>query len=79
VDSFEIELSVPALGAPPFPGVFIRAPLIERVGEVVEVLSRLPQGNPVAVRQGNIVACAFHPELTKDLRFHAYFLNLFKG
>ena len=76
VDSFVEELDVPALGRPPFPGVFIRAPLIERVGPGVEVLARLPEGTIVAARQGHLLATAFHPELTADRRFHNYFLGL---
>lgn len=79
VDSFCEELDVPALGAEPFPGVFIRAPLIERVGPGVEVLARLPGGAVVAVRQGRLLATAFHPELTDDKRFHRYFLGLGNG
>ncbi len=76
VDSFETELAIPALGEAPFPAVFIRAPIIERVGPGVEVLARLPEGWPVAIRQKNLLACAFHPELSRDLRLHAYFLNM---
>ncbi|MCS7256894.1 MAG: pyridoxal 5'-phosphate synthase glutaminase subunit PdxT, partial [Thermomicrobium sp.] len=57
----------------PLRAVFIRAPIVEAVGPGVEVLARLPDGTPVAVRQGKIVATAFHPELTDDLRFHAWF------
>jgi 5'-phosphate synthase pdxT subunit len=76
VDSFEADLDVPALGEPPFHAVFIRAPLIERVGEGVEVLARLEDGTVVAARQGNLLATAFHPELTEDDRFHRYFLGL---
>jgi len=81
VDSFEADLSVPALPNPehPFHAVFIRAPLIERVGKGVEVLARLPEGNAgpiVAARQGNLLATSFHPELTNDDRFHRYFLSL---
>jgi 5'-phosphate synthase pdxT subunit len=75
VDSFESNLPIPVLGETPFPGVFIRAPIIERVGDGVEVLARLPQGPVVAARQGRMLVAAFHPELTRDLRFHAYFLN----
>ncbi len=75
VDSFETDLEVPALGNEPFPAVFIRAPLIERVGEGVEVLARLEDGTVVAVRQGNLLATSFHPELTEDERFHRYFVN----
>ncbi|MBI4284650.1 MAG: pyridoxal 5'-phosphate synthase glutaminase subunit PdxT [Chloroflexi bacterium] len=76
VDSFEAELAVPALGEPPFKAVFIRAPLIKEVGPGVDVLTRLPDGTPVAARQGNLLATAFHPELTGDLRFHEYFVKI---
>ena len=79
VDSFEAEIEVPALGQPPFPGVFIRAPRIERVGEGVEILGRLSDGTPVAARENNLLATAFHPELTTDLRFHRYFLSIING
>lgn len=76
VDSFEAHLSVPILGEKPFPAVFIRAPVIQEVGEGVDVLARLPDGTPVAARKGNILATAFHPELTQDLRFHRLFLSI---
>jgi 5'-phosphate synthase pdxT subunit len=79
VDSFETELSIPVLGTKPFVGVFIRAPLIESVGKNVEVLARLSDGTIVAARQGNLLVCAFHPELTDDLRFHHYFLDIVLG
>ncbi len=79
VDSFEADLEVPALGDPPFHAVFIRAPRIERVGEGVEVLARLEDGTVVAVRQGHLLATAFHPELTDDDRFHRYFTRLSAG
>ena len=75
LDSFETDLEVPCLGEVPFHAVFIRAPIISDVGEEVEVLARLPDGRPVAVRQANLLATAFHPELTDDLRFHRYFLS----
>ena len=75
-DSFETSLSIPVLGDNPFPGVFIRAPIIEQANSGVEILARLTDGTIVAVRQENIVASAFHPELTDDLRFHQYFLNI---
>ncbi|MFC1903640.1 pyridoxal 5'-phosphate synthase glutaminase subunit PdxT [Chloroflexota bacterium] len=78
-ESFETELSVPALGEKPFHGVFIRAPLIEKVADDVEILARLDNGTIVAARQGKILALAFHPELTDDLRFHQYFLNIITG
>jgi 5'-phosphate synthase pdxT subunit len=76
VDSFEADLSIPALGRKAFRGIFIRAPLIEKIGEQVEVLARLPEDGIVAVRQGNLLATAFHPELTTDTRFHRYFLAM---
>ena len=74
VDSFEVDLEVPALGEP-FPAVFIRAPLIERVGKKVYVLAQLEDGTVVAARQGKLLVTAFHPELTQDDRFHRYFLE----
>jgi 5'-phosphate synthase pdxT subunit len=76
VDSFEADLNVPALGGSPFHAVFIRAPLVERVGKGVDVVTRLEDGTVVAARQGNLLATAFHPELTEDDRFHRYFLSL---
>jgi 5'-phosphate synthase pdxT subunit len=84
VDSFETDLSVPVLEAPErlFRAVFIRAPLIASAGKKVEVLARLEQddgakpGPIVAARQGRLLATSFHPELTKDPRFHQYFLSM---
>ena len=76
VDSFEAELKMPVLGDGPFPAVFIRAPIIEEVGPGVEILGKLPNGTVVAARQGNMVASAFHPELTGDFRFHRYFAQI---
>lgn len=76
VDSFETSLAIPALGKSPFPAVFIRAPVIVETVPGVEILANLPDGTPVAARQGNLLASAFHPELTPDLRFHAYFLDI---
>ncbi|MFH1640321.1 MAG: pyridoxal 5'-phosphate synthase glutaminase subunit PdxT [Chloroflexota bacterium] len=78
-DSFEVDLPVPALGEKPFPCVFIRAPLIEELRDGVEVLARLPDRTCVAVKQGRLLALAFHPELTSDLRFHRYFADLVAG
>lgn len=75
VDSFETDLSVPELGAEPFHAVFIRAPLVTRVADGVQVLARLDDGGIVAARQGHWLATAFHPELTPDNRFHRYFLR----
>jgi 5'-phosphate synthase pdxT subunit len=70
LDSFEGELDVPLLGDVPVHGVFIRAPTIERAGPDVEILARLDDGRIVAVRQGNVMATAFHPELAGETRFH---------
>lgn len=78
VDSFETDLTVPVLGDPPFHAVFIRAPVIERVGASVDVLASLDDGTAVVVQQGKLLATAFHPELTRDDRFHKYFLKLAK-
>ncbi|HEY4689813.1 MAG TPA: pyridoxal 5'-phosphate synthase glutaminase subunit PdxT [Anaerolineae bacterium] len=82
VDSFEAYLSVQGLdGTRPFHGIFIRAPLIESVGDGVEVLSRIDhRGEPVivAARQGNLLATSFHPELSGDDRVHRLFLSLVK-
>lgn len=76
VDSFETDLDVEELGEAPFHGVFIRAPLIERVGPQVEVLAQLDDGTVVAAQQENLLVTAFHPELTADDRFHRYFVEL---
>ncbi len=70
LDSFEEDLHVPILGGDPVHGVFIRAPVIERVGPAVDVLARLGDGRIVAVRERNIVATSFHPELAGETRFH---------
>jgi len=75
-DSFEAELAIPALGEKPFPGVFIRAPIIEQASSNVEILTRLNKATIVAARQGKLLVSAFHPELTSDLRFHKYFLDI---
>jgi 5'-phosphate synthase pdxT subunit len=81
VDSFVVELKVPELnrdGEPEreFHAVFIRAPLIERVGSDVKVLATLDDGRIVAARQGHWLATSFHPELTGDERFHRYFMEM---
>jgi len=79
VDSFEQDLNVNALGGAPYHAIFIRAPVIIRVGQGVKVLSALEDERPVAVQQGNLMATSFHPELTNDYRFHSYFLDLANG
>lgn len=83
VDSFETSLSVSGIAGEPFHAVFIRAPWVESVGPGVEVLARV-EGGPadgriVAVRQGNLLATAFHPELTGDLRVHRFFVDLVRA
>jgi len=75
-DSFEAELHIPVLGEKPFPAIFIRAPVIKQANNMVEILTRLNNGNIAAARQGNLLASTFHPELTDDLRFHQYFLSI---
>jgi len=70
LDSFEAELSVAILGDIPVHAVFIRAPVIERTGPDVDVLARLDDGRVVAVRERNVIATSFHPELAGETRFH---------
>jgi 5'-phosphate synthase pdxT subunit len=80
VDSFEADLPFAALGAPDFPAVFIRAPWVESVASDVEVLARIQrdegESTIVAVRQGPLLATAFHPELTGDARVHEMFVEM---
>jgi len=73
-ESFEMDLDVPALGEAPVHATFIRAPIVERAGERVEVLASLPDGRIVAVRQGTLVGTSFHPEVDGETRFHELFL-----
>jgi len=75
VDSFEADIEVKEIGPPPIKGVFIRAPYVESVGKSVQTLGEF-EGKIVLVRQKNILAAAFHPELTDDLRLHRYFLSM---
>ncbi|WP_374939547.1 pyridoxal 5'-phosphate synthase glutaminase subunit PdxT [Leifsonia shinshuensis] len=75
VDSFETDLDIPQLGDEPVHAVFIRAPIVESVGEKATVLARVPDGRVVAVEQGDLLGTSFHPEITGDTRFHAYFLD----
>jgi 5'-phosphate synthase pdxT subunit len=79
IDSFETDLEVDDIGEPAFHSVFIRAPFIQRAGDGVTVMARLQDGTCVAARQGNMIALAFHPELTHDTRLHSYFLTLVNG
>ena len=89
MDSFEADLSVPAIRdgvAEPLRAVFIRAPWVEDVGADVEVLARVPEsaegaaaGKVVMARQGSLLVTSFHPEVTGDLRVHEYFVDLVRG
>ena len=81
VNSFEADLDISKLGQDgstkkPFHAIFIRAPIIKSVSEKAEVLATLPDGKIVAAQQGHLLATSFHPELTDDLRFHKYFIDL---
>jgi len=75
LQSFEADLAVDGIGAEPKRAIFIRAPWVERYGPGVEVLASY-DGHPVAVRDGSVLACAFHPELTDDSRLHALFMAI---
>jgi 5'-phosphate synthase pdxT subunit len=76
LDSFEVNLDIPALGDEPLHTVFIRAPILEAPGAGVSVLAKLDDTRIVAAQQGRLLATCFHPELTGDDRFHRYFLEL---
>jgi 5'-phosphate synthase pdxT subunit len=76
LDSYEAEVDLPAIGAEPLHGVFIRAPVVVEAGPGVEVLARDADGRIIAVRQGKVLATAFHPELTGDRRLHRLLLDL---
>ncbi len=85
IASFECDLDLPIAGAGPIHAVFIRAPVVERVGPDVEVLAVLPGGTgplrpePVACRQGRVLVTSFHPELTEDRRLHEVFASMVRG
>ncbi len=74
-ESAEVELPIPVLGPEPFPAIFIRAPWIESMGPGVQLLAER-DGHGVMVRQDNVLATSFHPELTPDRRVHDYFLQM---
>ena len=78
VDSFEEDLEIDGIGGPPFRAVFIRAPVVNRVGERARVLATVRDGRPVAVREDQMLATSFHPELTEDSRVHELFVNMVK-
>jgi pyridoxal 5'-phosphate synthase pdxT subunit len=75
LQSFEADLEIERIGDEPLRAVFIRAPWVERTGPEVEVLASY-EGHPVAIREGGVLACAFHPELTDDSRLHALFMAM---
>ncbi|MGD0115450.1 MAG: pyridoxal 5'-phosphate synthase glutaminase subunit PdxT [Dehalococcoidia bacterium] len=75
VDSYEADIDVPSLGTAPFRAIFIRPPVVADVGSEVTSLARIGDAI-VAVRQGNVLGTTFHPELTTDLRFHRYFVDI---
>ena len=79
IDSFEQDVTVEGLEGPPFHGVFIRAPAVEKVGDDVRVVASLDNGRPVAVKQDRLFATAFHPELTDDTRIHEMFVRIVEG
>ncbi len=76
VDSFETDVEIAGLAGLPYRAVFIRAPVVEEIGPGVSVLASLADGRPVAVRQGRLLATAFHPELTDDPRVHRLFVDV---
>ena len=86
VDSFEIDIPIPALGEPDYHAIFIRAPLVESAAQDVEVLAVIPAAKSltmsdqiVAVRQDNLLATSFHPEITSDMRVHEYFVEMVRS
>ena len=76
LDSFEADVDVALFDGPPVHAAFIRAPIVESVGERAETVATLPDGRVVAVQQGNLLGTSFHPEITGETRFHAHFLSL---
>lgn len=75
VDSFEAPLDIPVIGKNPFPGVFIRAPMVTEIGKSVKTLCVF-EDRIVLLQKDNILAGSFHPELTHDARVHEYFLSM---
>jgi 5'-phosphate synthase pdxT subunit len=74
-DSFESDISMDSIGIPKFNGIFIRAPSVSDVGSDIEILSKFNE-QIIAVKKGNVIGIAFHPELTTDISLHKYFVNL---
>jgi 5'-phosphate synthase pdxT subunit len=79
LDSFEVNLSFKGVEGPAVHAAFIRAPIVERVGENVEILSQLSDGRVVGVRQGNLMGISFHPEVTGETRIHELFVSMVHG
>ena len=79
LDSFEVDLEFKGVEGPAVHAAFIRAPIVERVGEQVEVLSKLADGRVVGVRQGNLMGISFHPEVTGETRIHELFVSMVHG
>ncbi len=77
-ESFEAEIAMDSINIPRFRGVFIRAPSISELNSDVEVLAKYNE-KIVAIKKGNIICTSFHPELTKDVSLHKYFINLVKN
>lgn len=76
IDSFETDLDIEGMDGPPMHAIFIRAPLVTRIGTAVEILAEVGDGKPVAVKQNRIIATSFHPELTDDSRMHSMFVDI---
>jgi 5'-phosphate synthase pdxT subunit len=79
LDSFEVDLDFQGVEGPAVHAAFIRAPIVERVGEDVEILSTLGDGRVVGVRQGNLMGISFHPEVTGETRIHELFVSMVQG
>jgi 5'-phosphate synthase pdxT subunit len=79
LDSFETDLEFAGIDGEPIHAAFIRAPIVERVGDGVEVLSKLSDGRIVAVRSGNLLGISFHPEVAGENRVHEYFLKMVRS
>jgi 5'-phosphate synthase pdxT subunit len=76
LDSFETDLAFTGIDGPKIHAAFIRAPIVETVGESVQVLSTLDDGRIVAVKSGNLLGISFHPEVTGEKRIHQFFLDM---
>ena len=76
IDSFEENIQIDCIDGPPFPGIFIRAPVVNKAGKEVQILSVVRDGSPVVVKQNHMLATSFHPELTSDDRVHKFFVEM---